>query len=61
MTTNKNYDETSSTDDQPIVVEHAGILEDQNGVEHIVLMDHTGYAEVRTVEDDRWDCEWKEY
>ncbi|WP_147464957.1 hypothetical protein [Halococcus sp. IIIV-5B] len=47
--------------ERPTIVEHAGILEDDDGVEHIVLMDQSGYAETRTAEDDRWGKDWKDY
>lgn len=64
MTTDRDSDSgnaVDSIDNQPVVVEHAGILGDQDGVKHIVLVDHSGYAEVRTVEDDRWGEDWRDY
>ena len=48
-----------STDHRP--VEHAGMLDDDDGTEYIVLMDQSGYAEVRSVDDDRFGEDWRDY
>lgn len=60
-TTTTNDDCSQNSDDRPLIVEHAGVLEDDDGAEHIVLMDQSGYAEIRTVSDDRWGEDWRDY
>ena len=57
--TNDDATDAQNSDELPTIVEHAGVLEDDDGVEHVVLMDQSGYAEVRTVDDDRWGRDWK--
>jgi hypothetical protein len=58
---NKPTDTEGNSADDHRPVEHAGMLEDDDGNEYIVLMDQSGYTEVRAADDPRFGEDWRDY